>query len=352
MRQREIDSFFHPLYHTSIFRGGEDIMGKSFFVIDGSSYIFRAFYAIRELSNTAGLPTNAVYGFTRMLQKMIKEKSPDYLAIAFDAKGPTFRHERYEQYKAQRPPMPDPLARQIPYIHQMVAAFRIPILQEQGLEADDLIGTLAQKGAAAGLEVVIVSGDKDMYQLITPKITLYDSMKDRLHTEASIQEKFGIAPNQIVDMMGLMGDAVDNIPGVAGVGQKTAVQLIQTFGSIENLFSRLDEVKKPKLREKLEAGAETARLSRELATIKTDCALDFDLKTFEARPPDEARLLALCQELEFYNLFKELAPAPKTPAFSYEMIDATELSSLISEIKKEGAVALRLLSSDANVMDA
>ncbi|MEC4677139.1 MAG: DNA polymerase I, partial [Nitrospirota bacterium] len=188
-------------------------MALQFYIIDGSSYIYRAFYAIRELSNSSGLPTNATYGFTKMLLKIIHEKKPDYLGIAFDAKGPTFRSEIYAEYKANRPPMPDLMRPQIPYIHKMVEALQIPFLEKSGLEADDLIGTLANLGEAAGLQVVIVTGDKDMNQLITPNITVYDSMKDRLLTEAGIQEKFGIAANQIVDMMGLMGDTSDNIPG-------------------------------------------------------------------------------------------------------------------------------------------
>ncbi len=327
-------------------------MAKTFFIIDGSSYIYRAFYAIRELSNAAGLPTNAVYGFTKMLLKIIKEKSPDYLAIAFDAKGDTFRNEMYAEYKANRPPMPDPLAQQIPYIHQMVSAFRIPLVQEQGLEADDLIGTLAEKGADAGLDVVVVTGDKDMYQLISPQVTLYDSMKDVSTTEDTIQEKFGIAPNQIIDMMGLMGDAVDNIPGVAGIGKKTAMQLIQTFGNIDTLLTRLDEVKQPKLRQKLENDAEIARLSRDLATIKMDCPMDFDLKQFKVQPPDETQLTPLCQELEFLNLLKELVPTPDAPELHYEMISEKTLSACLSKVQKDGALVFRLFSSETNPMNA
>ncbi len=327
-------------------------MAKTFFIIDGSSYIYRAFYAIRELSNTAGLPTNATYGFTKMLLKIINEKKPDYLAIAFDAKGDTFRNEMYAEYKAHRPPMPDLLRQQIPYIHSMVEAFQIPLIQQVGLEADDLIGTLAKKGEAEKLDVTIVTGDKDMYQLITPKVIVYDSMKDRSYTEESIQEKFGIAPNQIVEMMGLMGDAVDNIPGVKGIGKKTAMQLIQNFGTIENLLSRIDEINRPKQREILESEAERARLSRDLATIKTDCPMDFDLHRFETQAPDAGQLVPLCEELEFYNLLKELVPSPATPELSYQIIDEKKLPALVSEIKKNGAVAFTLLSSESNAMNA
>lgn len=327
-------------------------MAKKFYIIDGSSYIYRAFYGIRELSNSAGLPTNATYGFTKMLLKIIKEKNPDYLGIAFDAKGPTFRTKIYAEYKAHRPPMPDLLRLQIPYIHRMVEAFQIPMLQEQGLEADDLIGTLANLGEAAGLDVVIVSNDKDMNQLITPKITVYDSMKDRVLTEAGIQEKFGIAANQIVDMMGLMGDTSDNIPGVPGIGQKTAIKLIQSFGSIKNLLEHTDEVKRPKLRQMLESQKEMALLSRELVLIKTDCDLAFTLKDYEIQTPDAKQLLPLCQELEFTGLIKDLLPTPETPELRFEVIDEKALALLMEEIKKEGTVAITLLSSALHVMDA
>lgn len=337
-------------------------MAKQFFIIDGSSYVYRAFYAIRELSNSAGLPTNATYGFTKMLLKIINEKKPDYLAIAFDAKGDTFRNELYKDYKAHRPPMPDALAQQIPYIHLMVGAFQIPLLLETGLEADDLIGTLAKKGEEAGLSVVIVTGDKDMYQLITPRVTVYDSMKNQTYTELTIQEKFGITPGQIVDMMGLMGDAVDNIPGVKGIGEKTAMQLIQTFGTLENLLGRIEEVKRPKQRELLESQQKMARLSRELATIKTDCEIPFYLETFELKAPDSTQLRSLCLELEFLALLKELVPGmpenesagsssgggtiSTAPEVVFQTIDEKGLSSLISEIKSDGVVALSLLSSD------
>ncbi|MFQ5780581.1 MAG: 5'-3' exonuclease H3TH domain-containing protein, partial [Nitrospiria bacterium] len=212
-------------------------MKKRFYIIDGSSYIYRAYFAIRELSTASGVPTNAVYGFTQMLLKIIRDKKPDYLAIAFDAKGPTSRHAAYPEYKSHRPAMPDSLEVQIPYIQKMVEAFQIPAVMEEGIEADDIIGTLARQGEAAGLQVVIISGDKDMFQLISPSVTVYDTLKEKAFTEKSIQERFGVTPSQMVEIMGLMGDAADNIPGVTGIGKKTAIQLIGTFGSIDNLLA-------------------------------------------------------------------------------------------------------------------
>ncbi len=328
-------------------------MAKQFYIIDGSGYIYRAFYAIRELSNSAGLPTNATYGFTQMLLKIIKDKKPDYLAIAFDERGPTFRHEQYADYKVDRPSMPDPLSQQVPYIHKMVEAFRIPLLKDAGLEADDLIGALAKKGEAAGLEVVIVTGDKDMYQLITPHVTVYDSMKDKLHTEASIQERFGIAPNQIIEMMGLMGDKVDNIPGVAGIGEKTAVALIKEYGTIENLLEHLDQVKKPKLRQSLETEQDKARLSRELATIQVDCPVPFDLEKLETQDPDLDQLIPLLKELEFPSLLKTFSPANHNQSEGlYTLLSEDAIPALVQRIQAEGALAFHFFTDDGDPMTA
>ncbi|HLG22441.1 MAG TPA: DNA polymerase I, partial [Candidatus Manganitrophaceae bacterium] len=325
---------------------------KKFYIIDGSSYIYRAYFAIRELSTSSGLPTNAIYGFTQMLSKIIKEKKPDYLAIAFDSKGPTFRHAAYEDYKVHRPAMPDPLARQIPYIHRMVEAFEIPVILGDGYEADDLIGTLAKKGAEQGLEVVIVTGDKDMLQLISPRVTVYDTLKEKVFTEKEVRERFGVAPPQVVEIMGLMGDSVDNIPGVSGIGEKTAIQLIGEFGTIENLLSHLDRVKKPKLRQSLEAERETARLSRSLALIETDCPVDFDPERFQSRPPDFSRLVPLCQELEFSNLLKGFTLPPPKLADGYRLLPSSEWGEVLREIEKNQKVAIELLTTPDEPMRA
>ncbi|MEK6617463.1 MAG: 5'-3' exonuclease H3TH domain-containing protein, partial [Nitrospirota bacterium] len=199
---------------------------KTLYLIDGSAYVYRAFFALPALSNSKGLQTNAVYGFTTMLMKILRERRPDCLAVAFDEKGPTLRHEEFKEYKAHRPPMPEGMQAQIPYIHRVVEAFGIPAVRRAGYEADDLIGTLARQAEAAGCDVVIVTGDKDMLQLVTPAVRIYDPVKDKWLGEAECREKFGVEPARVVEIMGLMGDATDNIPGVKGIGEKTAVKLI------------------------------------------------------------------------------------------------------------------------------
>jgi len=282
---------------------------RTCYLIDGSAYIYRAFFALPALANSKGLQTNAVYGFTTMLMKILRERKPDCLAITFDEKGPTHRHEEFKEYKAHRPPMPDGMSAQIPYIHQVVEAFGIPVVRKQGLEADDLIGTLARKAAAAGFEVVIVTGDKDMLQLVTPAVRIYDPVKDKWLGEAECREKFGVEPARVVEIMGLMGDATDNIPGVKGIGEKTAAKLIAEFGTIDNLLKHVDEMKPSRTQTLLKEQAENARLSRKLATIQTDCPVEFDAKAFTTHPPDPERLAPVLRELEFSTLLKNIQTA-------------------------------------------
>ncbi len=317
---------------------------KSFYIIDGSAYIFRGYYAIRDLSTASGLPTNAVYGFIKMLLKIIAENAPDYLAIAFDTKGPTFRHEVYPEYKAHRPEMPDDLAVQIPYIHQAVSALGIVSILKEGYEADDLIGTLAKSGEAQGVSVTIVSGDKDMFQLVSPQITVYDPVKEKRFTPEDVHARFGVPPSHVVDIMGLMGDTADNIPGVSGIGQKTAMELIAQFGTMDHLLSNLDQVKKPKLRDALQKEQEMARLSRALATIRTDCPIDFHLDHYHIQQPNPDLLLPLLKELEFTSLLKEFSTIkmPEKQAHRYQAITASELSKQIAQMGKIQQVVIEI----------
>ena len=306
------------------------------FLIDGSSYIYRAFYAIRHLSNSKGLPTNAIYGFTQMLLKVLKDHRPDYLAVIFDSKAPTFRSEFFKEYKANRPAMPEGLPPQIPYIKRIIEGYRIATLEMDGYEADDLIGTVA-KGLESEVDVVVITGDKDLLQLVGDRIQIYDTMKEKRFGEAEVIERFGVKPDQVVEVMGLAGDAIDNIPGVPGIGEKTAVELIQTFGSIENLLNHLDQIPKKKLKEKLENHQELAQLSRRLATIRTDVPIAYRKEDFVLSPPDPGSLRELFKELEFNKLLKEL---PKeTPQGQAErdyrlVTDPDQFHSLIKDLKK------------------
>src|SRR2546421_9589426 len=272
------------------------------YLIDGSAYIYRAYFALPALSNSKGLQTNAVYGFTTMLMKVLREHRPDSLAVTFDEKGPTLRHEEFKEYKAHRPPMPEGMQAQVPYIHRVVEAFGLPVVRAPGYEADDLIGTLAYQAEQAGFDVVIVTGDKDMFQLLTPAVRIYDPVKDKWFGEAECRERFGVEPARVVEIMGLMGDSVDNIPGVKGIGEKTATKLITQFGTIEELLRRLDDVTPTKVKNLLREQADTARLSRRLATIHVDCPIEFDCDAFRLLPPPSEPLVALLRELEFSTL--------------------------------------------------
>ena len=249
---------------------------KTLYLIDGSAYIYRAFFALPALNNSQGLQTNAILGFTTTLLKILRERKPDGLVVAFDEKGPTLRHAEFKAYKAQRPPMPEGMSAQIPYIHRVVDALNIPAVRQAGYEADDLIGTLAHQAEQAGFDVVIVTGDKDMFQLLTPHVRIYDPVKDKWLGEAECRERFGVEPARVVEIMGLMGDATDNIPGVKGIGEKTAMKLIAQFGTIEELLRRVEEVTPPRIKALLIEQAENARLSRRLATIQLDSPVAFD----------------------------------------------------------------------------
>ncbi|KPJ99073.1 MAG: hypothetical protein AMK71_10290, partial [Nitrospira bacterium SG8_35_4] len=200
------------------------------YLIDGNSYIYRAFYAIRGLSASDGTPTNAIFGFTNMIMKIIREKKPDYFGIVFDAPGPTHRHDAYEEYKAHRPGMPDELKAQVPAIKEIVHAFNIRSLELPGYEADDLLGTLAKKAENEKLDVFIVTGDKDLCQVVSGRVKLYDTMKEKVTEEKDVVERYGVKPSQFPEIIALMGDASDNIPGAPGIGEKTAVKLLQEFG--------------------------------------------------------------------------------------------------------------------------
>ena len=299
------------------------------YIIDGNSYIYRAFYAVRGLTNSSGLPTNAIFGFANMLLKVIKEKSPDLLALVFDPKGPTRRHLEFKEYKAHRPPMPKDLVPQIPFIHKLVEAFRIPVLIQEGQEADDVIATLALKAVQEGMDITIVTGDKDILQLVGPHIKVYDTLKDKIYQQADVEERFGVPPDRVIEIMGLMGDAADNIPGVPGIGEKTAQWLIKQYGTIDSVLAHALEITKPKLRQSLLEFAHLARLSRELALLHADVPLDISYDDLKLKPPDNALLLRMLKELEFTTLLKYVVQEPGKEAEYETVLLETELQDIV-----------------------
>ena len=322
------------------------------YLIDGSSYIYRAFYGVRHLSTSTGIPTNAIYGFTNMLNRILRERSPVYMAIALDAPGPTFRHDLSPEYKANRPRMPEDLSEQIPFIKRLITALGIPYVEIPGYEADDIIGTLATWASDQGAEVVMISGDKDLMQLVSSEVHMWDSMKDEVFGPAEVEKRFGVPVSQVVEVMGLTGDSSDNIPGVPGIGPKTAQRLIKEFGSIENLLSALDKVSKEKERKRLEANSEQAILSLALAKIKCDVPLKKDWQEFELRKADLSDLTNLYRELEFKKLLQELEVTetrvePEEIRRDYQLITTTDgLQQLLSQIGQSPKLAFSLMISD------
>ena len=311
------------------------------YLVDGSSYIHRAYHAIRNLSNSKGLPTNATFGFTRMILKLIEEKKPKYLAVVLDAKGPTFRHEIYKDYKATRPPMPEDLVLQLPYIQAILKGLGIRTIEKEGYEADDVIGTLARMGGEKDFLVLIVTGDKDFRQLISPRISLLDTMKDKYTDYETFTKEYGLEPAQVIDLMGLSGDSVDNIPGVPGVGEKTALSLIKDFGSLEGVFEGLEEIKKKKLKENLEKSQEEAVLSKRLVTIDQHTPIDEDMEDLRVEGPKSQELSEIFRELEFKSLWEQFAVREEHAKKDYRLcLSEEDLLSLIEKIKQKGMVSI------------
>lgn len=326
--------------------------GKVLFLLDISSYIYRAFHAIRGLSTSQGLPTNAAFGVTSMLLKVLKERRPEYLALVFDTKAPTFRHERYPEYKAHRPPMPEELAVQLPYIQQIIQAFNLPAVEAEGFEADDLICTLAKKARAAGWEVEIVSGDRDLLPCLTEGVSMWDPMRDVRYDPATIREKYGLTPQELAEVKALAGDPSDNIPGVPGIGEKTALKLIQQFHSVENLLAHLDELPEKKLREKLAQYAEQARLSRELVRLNDAAPVEFAPERFRPGIPDREALRRLFLELEFTRFTQELG-FDSTLAEGFRLVTTPgELAEISQAIRKSGELAVYFLLGEGHPVAA
>lgn len=319
------------------------------YIVDGSSYIFRAYYAIRHLSNSKGLPTNAVYGFTQMLLRLLKEEKPEYLVMVFDSKEPSFRKQEFEAYKANREVPPEDLIPQFDYIKKVVAALNIPQLELPGFEADDIIATVAKRLVPAENPVVIVTGDKDLMQLVNHHIVLLDEMKGKRIDVEGVGEKFGVKPEQVVDVLGLMGDSSDNIPGVPGIGPKTAGQLVQQYGSLEGVYEHLGELKGKKA-DDLKTHRDQAFLSKRLATLREDVPMKFAYEDFQRREPKADLCRELFSELEFHALLKEFGgSAKRLSAEGYRLVDEPEAFSEF--LKRLGSVEAFAFDTETTSLD-
>lgn len=335
-------------------------MADRLYLIDAMAFAFRSFYAIRTaLSNAQGRPTNAVYGFTRILLKVLREQQPSHVAVVFDAPGKTFREELYPEYKATRRETPPELKQQFPMMHELVEAMSLPLLVVPGVEADDVMGTLACQAEAAGMEAVLVTGDKDLLQLVTERVRVFDPSKEEGEQwigPEEVAERFGAGPEHVVDALALIGDTADNIPGVRGIGDKTARKLIEQYGSLENLYAHLTEIK-GKMRERLEADREQAFFSRQLATIKNDVPLDINIGQLRRREPEPARVIEALNALDFRSLAEELVPgsggAPEAETRDYRLLlNEEDLEAAMAEMRKAGVFAVDTETTSIDPMRA
>lgn len=334
-------------------------MMNKLIIIDGNSLINRAFYGMPDLTTRDGIHTNAVFGFLKMLNKLVEEYKPTHISVAFDMKAPTFRHLEYKEYKAQRKGMPSELAQQMPILKEVLDAYNIHRIELEGFEADDLIGTVANMAEKEDFEVIIVTGDKDALQLSSDKTKVMITRKGISLLEefkpADVVEKFGVTPAQIIDFKGLCGDKSDNIPGVPGIGEKTAAKLLAQYPTVEEIITNAENLKSKSHREKMKEHAEIAMLSKKLAAIKVDIPLDFDFGMLAIDPPNVQILSKLFRRYEFTSLLKGLDTSGEIETKSdYETIiinDEVELEKLIGAIKEGKAIAIKTFRTDDNIID-
>jgi DNA polymerase-1 len=317
-----------------------DISEKRVFLIDGFSLLYRSYYAIRNLSNADGFPTNAIFGFLVFLKKLKSSEKLGYLGVVMDSRGPTFRHDQYGEYKANRKPMPEDLSRQLPKLREVLGALRIPVIEYPGYEGDDVLGSLAKIASSKNIPSVLVTTDKDLFQLVDDQVSVYNPAKEQYFNPEAVREFFGVSPNQVVDVLALWGDPSDNVPGVPGIGEKTAKALIQEYGSIQNLLDNLPNIK-PRLKEKIEKHLGQLTLSRALVTIEKDLDLSFDLDDYSLSPPDTKVLVPLFEELEFQSFAAEYASTAPEEKPAYAAIkDSGSLEDLVRAISEAGFVSL------------
>ena len=313
-------------------------MSQKLVLIDGHSILNRAFYGVPDLTNHEGIHTNAVYGFLNILFKILEEEKPDYLTVAFDVKAPTFRHEMFAQYKGTRKPMPEELRQQVPIMKEVLAAMEIPIIEQAGLEADDILGTLARKGEKDGLEVSLVSGDRDLLQIASSHIkiripkTKMGKTEIEDYYEEQVKEAYQVTPTQFIDVKALMGDTADNIPGVPKVGEKTATSLIVSYGSLDGVYENIDSISKKSIKETLEQNKELAYLSKTLATIKTDCEIELDYSAAKAEGYFTKAAYELMKRLEFKNMLQKF---DKSNMEEEKITDVFKVLEELQEIENE-----------------
>ena len=332
----------------------------SLYLIDGNSQMYRAYHAQMRtgegtlLRNSGGIPTNAVFIFVNMLRKLLKEQAPAYIAASFDLPGRTFRDDLAADYKANREPMPDDLASQIPLVHQACVALGVPIINYEGYEADDVVGTMAMRGVTEGYDVVIITSDKDFYQLVREHVRIFNPRDDGAwYDPAGVTHKFGVPPEQVVDVLALMGDAVDNVKGVPGIGEKGARELITTWGSLDALLEHAAEVPQKKYREALLTHAAEALHSREMVRIHTSVPVEFDIDLFRYSGPSREACYTLFSELGFRSLTMDFAPTAESVAKDYGLItDTAALDALVAEVASAKRVALRVIADDSSAMRA
>ena len=317
------------------------------FLIDGNSQMYRAYHAIRGLTGPDGKSTNAVYGFITMLRKLIDDHEPALIAAAFDLKGPTFRNELSADYKANRRPMPDDLAEQVPWVHDACTAFGVPIVTHQGFEADDVIGTLATRATAEGLQVVLVTGDKDFFQLVNDQVQVFNPRDEGTwYDAAGVVEKFGVRPDQVVDVLALMGDTSDNVKGVPGIGEKGARELITTHDTLDQLLAAAGELTKKKYRTALTEHADDARQSRELVRIHTDVPVPYEPDSYRYQGADRERCFALCTELGFKSLVAEFAPTAESVSTDYRLVDDVDgLDGVVANLREHRRCGVGLVTT-------
>ncbi len=326
-------------------------------LVDGSGQFHRAFHAIRGLATSKGLPTNATYGFTTMLRKLLEDEKPEHMAVVFDPPGKTFRHQDYAQYKANRPPMDKDLALQLPYIRRVCAALRMPVIEVPGFEADDVIATLSRQAVERGVDVVVVSADKDLLQLVADRVRVLNPGRDGSGSTSfdrrAVEDKWGVPPERIVDVLALVGDSVDNIPGVAGIGDKGARDLVREFGPLEAVLASADKVKRAAYREGLKAHRAEALLSKQLVTLREDVPVALELETLRLAGPDASEAHALFKELEFQVLAREYAPEVAPSAAEQRVaVTRAEIDAVVEEARAAGRVAIGVVVTGTQAMRA